>query len=375
MAKTPRTPKKDREKVVSMPDIEAPPADEAQVDEPETAAETEALVDETEAQADETEGPEIPANRRGRPRIGEAPTPSLRFFDRWNRACVFPEDAEYRLFRIEPITDRVAQGKAKFLRIYNQQIDEDVIMKDPQAGSGVFQVWVKNRKSPDAPLTFAGKLERLDIENPAYPPCIEPGDWMDDPRNKRWEWARKIYDARTKEEARRNAPQPIMTIHDTMAIVEQAIDRKLGSGPKDDTVLNAIQTGMNMARASAPPPDTTLPALLQIMSAQTAAANARAEKSQEQLMALIISQNRPAAAPLGPEEQVQSIAKTVKALDEALPRRGSKTPDPEHPGWGILNTFVAGISPGLNTLLQVAASKIQQSPGSRPGAPQQQPPI
>jgi hypothetical protein len=324
----------------------------------------------------------------GRPKIGEFRTPALRFFDRFNQECVFPEDAQYILYRIEPITDRVAQGKPKFLRIYAEKIDENTIMKDPQAGSGVYQIWAKKRKKPDEPLTFAGKLERLDIENPAYPPCIETGDWLDDKRNLRWEWARKIYAARLKvekdreaAEELRKAPQPTMTVQDTIAIVEQALDKKIFTGlqrqdsPRE-SVLDAVKIGMEMARPATDTKGTDRS--FDLMMSQL---NALREENRDMtkryldLLAAQTTANAP-AQPKSTTEQLEETARLIDAVEKIRPRRG--TTQEQHPVLDLLERLAVPIVEQAAPIIGIAIQRgmqAQPKPAQRatPPAPAQPP--
>jgi hypothetical protein len=347
-----------------------PPEEELPPEDDEEATEEDYEGDPSELPADEPPHEPAPPRKRGRPRAG-APRPvPTEFFERWNATPNFRESSQYWIYRLEPITDLVATGRDKYVAIFQEECDEDKIMRHPAMGSGVYMIIFKTRNE-QGQMNLRAKLDRLDIENLEYPPCIPPGAWLDDRRNARWGWAKKIYDRRTKEEERLNAPPaPPMTVQDTMAIVENAIERKLSSGPKEGTVLEAVRLGMETVRASAPQGGNEL---LTIMREALADSREKSAKLEERVLNLLTERANPAHAtgPVTIEEQAIGFAKVVEAVDKVRPPKGGgRSPEPDHPGWKILDTFVAGISPGLNALIGVAAQKIQQA--SQPAAPQPQ---
>ncbi len=295
-----------------------------------------------------TEGSHYQRRGRGRPRIGEPALPAEGFFDKLAHVANW-EDSQVWIYRIEPITDRVGQGKAKFIRIWAEACDENKIMHTE--GSGVYSLLWKQRPAPGAPLVPHEKYERLEIENADYPPRIEPGDWLEDPRNRRWAWARAHYDAAVKKAQQAAAPPPaILTVQDTIALVRQEL-QQLQNGPKDETVLSAVRTGIEMARAAAPAQSGDS-ALLQIMQAQIAQSNDRANKMEERFLSLLEKQAHPAEAqkPLTEEERFEQHARYVENARKIAGRGGAE----EHPGWGILRdtavpvvTTVAPIFAGL----------------------------
>ena len=219
--------------------------------------------DPEEDDEDENGAPPEPAElpplrpRRGRPPAGEVRSPATAFFERRNATPNFRETSQYWIYRLEPITDLVATGRDKYVGIFQEPCDEDRIMKHPDCGSGVYMLMFKTRNE-QGQMVLTEKLDRLDIENQHYPPCIPPGAWLEDRRNARWAWAKTIYDARAKEAEKKNAPPTPaqgLTVQDITATVENAIEKKLSqqAGPKDDTILNAVRTGLDLASAQNKP--------------------------------------------------------------------------------------------------------------------------
>jgi hypothetical protein len=134
----------------------------------------------------ETQGPAQP---EGDITTSRKPRDHQRFFDKltgyteaeWERLILY-------LYRLEPITDRFAGGNSiKFIAKYVHAIDEEVVMKDH--GSGKYRLMLNEstaaskKTKPIASVEFA-------ILNPAYPPKIPLGEWIEDARNKQWAWAK-----------------------------------------------------------------------------------------------------------------------------------------------------------------------------------------
>lgn len=357
-----------------MPPPTAPTQETPAAEEPEdTADEFDRMADEPPEPAEALYEPPEPARHRpGRPRAGEIRSPATAFFERNNATPNFRETSQYWGYRLEPITDLVATGRDKYIGIFQEPLDEDKMLKHPHFGSGVYMLMFKTRNE-QGQMVLKEKLDRLDIENPDYPPCIPPGAWLADRRNERWEWAKRIYDERAKEADRKNnppPPPPTLTVQDTIALVRQEL--QLGqSGNKDETVLNAVRTGLEMARATAPQQSGGDSVLLQMFTQ----ANERADR----FMQLLIADRANPKPAAGPLDEIKSVGEVIEAIDRVRPPKGYRPSDPDHPGWKILDSFVVGISPGLNALIGLLAQKavtagLPPKPGQQPAPkPGQQP--
>jgi hypothetical protein len=124
-----------------------------------------------------------PARRVGRPAVKEA--------DFFRRLADWPandwKDGKLIIYvyRIEPYTDRHAGGaKYVFLTKYTSPIDEENLLLDH--GSGKYR-FMLNRDVDGHIKTIDTK--ELEILHPKYPPAVPPGEWVNDPRNKKWAWA------------------------------------------------------------------------------------------------------------------------------------------------------------------------------------------
>jgi hypothetical protein len=92
------------------------------------------------------------------------------------------------VYRTSPITDRRATGNpTTYVMKYGAPFDEDRLKLD--VGSGGYQLRLNQSTPRGTSKTI--KTYICDIEDINFPPKVPEGEWIDDPRNKRWAWARK----------------------------------------------------------------------------------------------------------------------------------------------------------------------------------------
>lgn len=104
----------------------------------------------------------------------------------------FPEDdwKERKfmyLYRTAPITDRRASGQDLNLMKYMKPIDSHDIMLE--FGSGGYKILL-DEYDPTTQKTRVLRTHYFRIFNMDYPPRIPYGEWLDDERNKDWQWAK-----------------------------------------------------------------------------------------------------------------------------------------------------------------------------------------
>lgn len=119
------------------------------------------------------------------------------------------------LYRTEPLTDRAQAGKLLYITKYAEPISEDRILADH--GSGKYKAVLNNRK-PAADQGDAIDSIYIEILNMQFPPKIPQGDWLEDPRNRKWEWAKKFYD---KENDPGKQPSTLQTISEVLDVAER----------------------------------------------------------------------------------------------------------------------------------------------------------
>ena len=216
-----------------------------------------------------------PKGPGGRPRgARNKPKEEPAFFDRlpgldWNRHNVW-------LYRVEPKVDRGKTGDARYIQLFGEAFTPDTVMKDPTwGGSGVYKAILKY--SPAKGAQEDVDTHYFPIENRAYPPCVPLAQWIDDPVNKKWAWAKEMLEAKEGKASQNGVTsQGQQDVGKQVKEVLQEIRQGQVSPTETfNSMMNAHQTGvkqgMEIAKQSAPPAGggevvellkTLLPALL-----------------------------------------------------------------------------------------------------------------
>jgi len=95
--------------------------------------------------------------------------------------------AKIKVYRLAPLINRLVGSEHKFVTIYGEPITEEKLKIDH--GSGRYRLYL-NFKAPQTKDEKELDMVELDILDPAFPPKIPAGEWLDDPRNKQWAWAK-----------------------------------------------------------------------------------------------------------------------------------------------------------------------------------------
>jgi hypothetical protein len=174
---------------------ESPKLEEIAPDHP-SEQETLNLGSEPEPQKPEAE-PE--PKRRGRPTKDGQPRllniiEQINQFESWDGIQAY-------IYRHEPISNKPGNH---MLKRYTRPFDEDDVMQDKGMGSGVYGIIV-NRTDPQTRVRRMITSGEITIMNMEYPPRMPLAHWVDDPRNKEWDWAKVILE---REEKEKTAPPP-----------------------------------------------------------------------------------------------------------------------------------------------------------------------
>jgi len=159
----------------SSPPVETEPAQIAQNQEPEPPP---------------AEPERRPAGRPSRAEQAEQKTPkTLTFFQRLAR--IAPEDwgtrANVKVYRLAPLINRLLGSEHRYITQYDEVVTLQKIKVDH--GSGRYRLYLSYKGPAGSEERELDRIE-IDILDPTFPPRIPPGEWMDDPRNKQWAWAR-----------------------------------------------------------------------------------------------------------------------------------------------------------------------------------------
>lgn len=238
--------------------IPPPPSDDPELN-PEPAPKQETIVENVETKREKAKpGP------RPKGFIDDEPTilDRLSALDSWEGVWAY-------VYRIQPYSNRLIGGNRKIhVRRYDAAFDVQTLMEE--AGSGVYQIHA-TRLVPTTgkrPMFDSGEIRIL---NQNYPPKIPPGEWVDDPRNKEWAWAKQaIFANEQKKEEPAPKSDPLVDIlRDQIAAQRQEMSELRAAmnakDPSEQTLLAAM--AQRLMQPPPPPPDpmASLAAAVQLL--------------------------------------------------------------------------------------------------------------
>jgi len=134
--------------------------------------------------------------KSGRPRNADAAKQAAENSHNFLESCARVNKADWGsraiiyLYRSEPIIDRSRSGDYHYIDKYSEPITEDRILTDH--GSGKYRVMLNfQRPGADSSTTLDSAV--ITLLNIKFPPKIAPGDWVDDPKNNKWAWAKESF--------------------------------------------------------------------------------------------------------------------------------------------------------------------------------------
>ena len=268
------------------------------------------------AETVEKDTPPAVHKRRGRPRDAdaakEAAENSHSFFESCSRidSRDWGTRASIYLYRKEPIIDRSHSGDYHYIDKYQEPITEDRVLADH--GSGKYRLML-NFQKPGSQTSSTIDTAILTLMNVKFPPKIAPGDWVDDPKNSKWAWAKESF------------PQPPSANGAGQVLETLRVFKDIQSGLKDEDkpkeppppplnpasqVRETIQALQELAPQPAPPAteNKTLESIVQLIMSQT---QAQAQQNNTLLQALLAQRNNP--APAGP-----SLTDAISVISDKL---------------------------------------------------------
>jgi len=207
--------------------------------------------------------------------------------------------AKIKIYRLEPMIDRLRGSAYKYIMIYEEPVNEERIKVDH--GSGRYRLHL-NFKVPAGDEKEIDAIE-FDIYDVNFPPKVTRGEWVEDPRNHKWkDIMKKVWDAEDKAAALQAqippAPQGpgfLESIH-TYDTIRKSVREEMR--PADQ--INPVQTfldGMKTAQAMQPAPtpaatENTL--LTTVMTMVTNQVNAAQQEAKELRQEIREMRNKPA---------------------------------------------------------------------------------
>ena len=282
--------------------------------------------------------------------------------------------AQIYLYRTEPIIDRTRGGDKKYIMCYHEPISEDKVLIEH--GSGKYKAMLAFRKLGDG---AANELAAwyFSILNPKFPPKIPPGEWLDDPRNKKWAWARQYADPVAATPAASSAIGEMVGAFQVFNEIEKTASQRAKenqppapppAAPTENPVAAALSIAKELLTIRADNPMVTMMSeQLTAMRGELSAQRERADRLMEKL-----AEKNEKASTSDPLATVKSIFDTFKSVREqaaeVMPSSGG--------GRSRLGPWMEFFQPVLPSVMEmlkpVAVALAQQSVQPNP-APQPQP--
>ena len=277
----------------------------------------------------EPEQPPAPAPRKD-------PLPRIReFFSGLQDISAADWGARYsvKVYRLAPIYDSTNVGsKKKYIMIYlaAPAPDEERIKRD--CGSGRYRLYLNGKTSGTHKEAELAAVE-IDILDPAFPPNLPVGDWLDEPKNRDWQWAKPLLEARQAKALQANTPPPAAasaSLVEAMEVIDQIQD-KAAARERERTPPPDVRTqwdpaaqlqtiagvAQQMSAALKSTPENPMSGFLQdqmtAMRAEIAAARARSDALMDKLL------ERASAPPPQQNSGMSAIKDLVTGVKDLLP--------------------------------------------------------
>lgn len=127
------------------------------------------------------------------------------------------------VWRRDPWYDTTNGGRdVKYIGVSSTAVTEESLKKD--YGSGTYKVQLNRGDKPIAHVIYT-------ILDEKYPPALPPGDWLDHPKNKKWQHWRPLIDARWKSRVTEIVGAPPAQGGDVEALtklIQKLVERETG---------------------------------------------------------------------------------------------------------------------------------------------------
>ena len=284
--------------------------------------------------------------------------------------------ANIYLYRVEPITDRLRGGDKKYVMCYAEPISEDKIMIDQ--GSGRYKA-ILTFKKPASETGDEVDSTYFDILNPKFPPKIPPGEWLDDPRNKKWAWAKQYAEQPTIAAPVPSGMGDMVGALQVFNEIEKAASERAKTNQPPAPAVDPMVTAMGLTeklltiRADNP--------MVTMMNEQLTAMRAELSeqrKSNADLMLKLTERNNAPEPKTDTATMIKGFIEGLKSLRadaaEILPGAGGRS------RLGPWMEFFQPALPAVIDMLKPVAVALARNTGqpnpAQPGQPQiQQPPV
>jgi hypothetical protein len=305
---------------------------------------TNSPVTEFPARPGDSEAQDAPVETQDQPEPEEPPAPAPRkdplprireFFSGLQDISAADWGARYsvKVYRLAPIYDSTNVGsKKKYIMIYlaAPAPDEERIKRD--CGSGRYRLYLNGKTSGTHKEAELAAVE-IDILDPAFPPNLPVGDWLDEPKNRDWQWAKPLLEARQAKALQANTPPPAAasaSLVEAMEVIDQIQD-KAAARERERTPPPDVRTqwdpaaqlqtiagvAQQMAAALKSTPENPMSGFLQdqmtAMRAEIAAARQRSDTLMDKLL------ERASAPPPQQNSGMSAIKELIAGVRDLLP--------------------------------------------------------
>ena len=301
--------------------------------------------------------------------------------------------ANIYLYRVEPVIDRRRAGSQTYITKYAEPISEDRILADH--GSGRYKAMLNFRK-PGAEQGDEVDSLYIDLLNLNFPPKIPPGDWVDDPNNKKWAWAKQSIDKQNPQPAGSNLVEALDVLNEIQDSTTKRVLSQLPPQKSTADELVKMADFMDKVRPVPPAPSTAtsdrmFDMLNTFMTNQLAASRQETQELRAELREI---RNKANPAP-GQGNGLSLVKELVGGIKELMPDIKEIVPGfgenggggRQRPWWQEVAILAAPhvgsvVSPFANLAASAIAAKMMAGPGlngaqsnpAQPSAPAALPP-
>jgi hypothetical protein len=223
--------------------------------------------------------------------------------------------ANIYLYRVEPVIDRRRSGSQTYITKYAEPISEDRILADH--GSGRYKAMLNFRK-PGAEQGDEVDSLYIDLLNLQFPPKIPPGDWVDDPNNKKWAWAKQSIGKEPQQNGGANLVEALEVLSEIQESTRKGVLAQIPQPKSTVDELDKMASFMDKVRPVPAAPSTAtsdrmFDMLNTFMTNQLAASRSETQELRAELRE-IRNKSNPAAGQNGGLSLVKELVGGIKEL-------------------------------------------------------------
>jgi hypothetical protein len=211
--------------------------------------------------------------------------------------------AKIKTYRLEPVIDRLRGSAYKYIMVYEEPIDEERIKVDH--GSGRYRLHL-TFKAPQADEKELDSIE-FDIMDERFPPKVNRGEWVDDPRNHKYAWIKKLWEEEDRNKAAQQNPTAgVKEMVDTVRAVQELTGKPESQGTFASQMVETIKAVRELTPQPTPSTDNAL--LNTVMQLMTTTMQQSQQTAQLQINAA--------------NEQVRELRAELRAMREQPAKNG-----------------------------------------------------